>query len=186
MKKYLHGFDFGNNPLVNLGTVEGVSISDTQFGYVGGLDQALASTSDVAFRTIMTVRGDDIYETNGTYQLKLSFHYGGYSHFISTRHNGFSNGNGIDFYTCDGTSAPAFPSNVVHCASMENGMLGIGGVKSPTCSLDIGGDKLRLRTPKTPSSATDTGNAGDFCWDSSYFYVCVATNTWKRFALSSW
>ena len=29
-------------------------------------------------------------------------------------------------------------------------------------------------------------DAGDICWDSNYVYICVATNTWKRAALSSW
>ena len=38
----------------------------------------------------------------------------------------------------------------------------------------------------TPSSATDTGKAGSIQYDSSYFYVCIATNTWRRVAISSW
>lgn len=57
---------------------------------------------------------------------------------------------------------------------------------SPTCKLDIDSDKIRLRTAKTPSSASDTGNAGDICWDSNYVYICVATNTWKRSAIATW
>ncbi len=60
------------------------------------------------------------------------------------------------------------------------------GTTSPTCALDINSNKFRVRTAKTPSSATDTGNAGDICWDSSYIYVCTATNTWVRAALSTW
>ncbi len=36
-----------------------------------------------------------------------------------------------------------------------------------------------------PSSASDTGTAGQIAFDSTHFYVCVATNTWKRAALSS-
>jgi hypothetical protein len=39
---------------------------------------------------------------------------------------------------------------------------------------------------KTPASAADTGAAGEVCWDANYLYVCVATDTWKRVALSSW
>lgn len=38
----------------------------------------------------------------------------------------------------------------------------------------------------TPSSASDTGTAGDIAWDSDYMYVCVATNTWKRINLHNW
>lgn len=43
----------------------------------------------------------------------------------------------------------------------------------------------RLST-RTPASATATGVQGEVCWDASYLYVCVATNTWKRTAISSW
>ncbi|CAB4131065.1 hypothetical protein UFOVP133_42 [uncultured Caudovirales phage] len=38
----------------------------------------------------------------------------------------------------------------------------------------------------TPASATATGIAGTVTWDSSYIYVCVATNTWKRTAITTW
>jgi hypothetical protein len=51
---------------------------------------------------------------------------------------------------------------------------------------DVNGNLLRLRTANTPASATAAGEAGDICWDSNYVYVCVATNTWKRSALSTW
>lgn len=37
-----------------------------------------------------------------------------------------------------------------------------------------------------PSTASSTGLAGTFAYDSSYFYVCTATDTWKRVALSTW
>jgi hypothetical protein len=52
--------------------------------------------------------------------------------------------------------------------------------------LDIDSDKIRLRSSNTPSSASDTGAVGEICWDSNYIYVCVATNTWKRSAISTW
>jgi hypothetical protein len=67
----------------------------------------------------------------------------------------------------------------------SSGNLGIG-TSSPTAVLDVNANKMRLRTAKTPSSATDTGNAGDICWDSSYLYICTATNTWRRIAHASW
>ncbi|GAN53198.1 hypothetical protein Tasa_007_043 [Tanticharoenia sakaeratensis NBRC 103193] len=37
----------------------------------------------------------------------------------------------------------------------------------------------------TPSSSSSTCTTGQFTDDSNYHYVCVATNTWKRVALSS-
>jgi len=40
-----------------------------------------------------------------------------------------------------------------------------------------------VSTPASPSSA---GNAGDLAYDTTYFYVCVAPNTWLRTLLSTW
>jgi|TARA_R100000482_G_scaffold29829_1_gene9584 hypothetical protein len=48
------------------------------------------------------------------------------------------------------------------------------------------GDSIVIGTSRTPSSATDTGVQGEICWDANYIYVCTATNTWKRVALSTW
>jgi len=45
---------------------------------------------------------------------------------------------------------------------------------------------FRITNSQTPASASTTGTAGTICWDTSYIYVCTATNTWKRAALSTW
>lgn len=37
-----------------------------------------------------------------------------------------------------------------------------------------------------PAAASDACAAGSVSWDSAYLYVCIATNTWKRSALSTW
>ena len=50
-----------------------------------------------------------------------------------------------------------------------DGDVGIG-TTSPTTKLDINNDKFRVRTAKTPASATAAGDAGDICWDSNYVY----------------
>lgn len=67
----------------------------------------------------------------------------------------------------------------------RDGNVGIGA-SNPTALLDVNSNTLRLRTPKTPASATDTGNTGDIAWDTDYIYVCVAANTWKRVAIATW
>lgn len=46
--------------------------------------------------------------------------------------------------------------------------------------------QLNIAVTTTPASATATGVKGTIVWDAGYIYVCVATNTWKRAALSSW
>jgi hypothetical protein len=65
------------------------------------------------------------------------------------------------------------------------GRVGIG-TSSPSTLLDVNSDTVRLRTARTPASATATGTAGEICWDANYIYVCTATDTWRRTALSSW
>lgn len=37
-----------------------------------------------------------------------------------------------------------------------------------------------------PASASATGAGGDWAVDGDYIYVCTATDTWKRAALSTW
>ena len=37
-----------------------------------------------------------------------------------------------------------------------------------------------------PASAAATGNQGDMAWDADYIYVCTATDTWKRVAITTW
>ena len=65
------------------------------------------------------------------------------------------------------------------------GNVGIG-TTSPTTLLDVNADTVRVRTARTPASASATGTTGEICWDSDYIYVCTATNTWKRTAIATW
>jgi hypothetical protein len=37
-----------------------------------------------------------------------------------------------------------------------------------------------------PASATALGAQGELATDANYIYVCTATNTWKRVAISTW
>lgn len=55
-----------------------------------------------------------------------------------------------------------------------------------TLSLTTSNNKIVLGASRTPASAGATGVAGEVCWDANYIYVCTASNTWKRAALSTW
>lgn len=50
----------------------------------------------------------------------------------------------------------------------------------------VAGSKLYVPTSQTPATAAATGTAGQIAWDSNYIYVCVAANTWKRSAITTW
>lgn len=55
-----------------------------------------------------------------------------------------------------------------------------------TGSVSLSGD-LILSSPDTvPATAASTGTKGMISYDSSYIYVCTATNTWKRAAIATW
>lgn len=45
---------------------------------------------------------------------------------------------------------------------------------------------LVISNTGVPASTSSNGLAGTIKFDSSYVYVCIANNTWKRAALSSW
>lgn len=105
---------------------------------------------------------------------------GGISWTIINAGSGASQGAGsLLFYrdSSDGSSA----SMTIN----SSGNVGIG-TTSPSGKLDVNDDHVRIRTSKTPASASATGNEGDIAWDSDYIYVCIATDTWKRTAISTW
>lgn len=58
------------------------------------------------------------------------------------------------------------------------------GASDNASELDINGYSIRIRNSTTKTGGA-AGSVGTICWDSSYIYVCTATNTWKRAALSS-
>lgn len=67
----------------------------------------------------------------------------------------------------------------------------VGGLSTVDMSLDANGNltvssNLAMTSPAVPSSASDTGSVGTVSWDADYIYVCTATDTWKRAALSTW
>lgn len=45
---------------------------------------------------------------------------------------------------------------------------------------------LTVTTSATPATAAATGTTGEVVWDASFVYVCIATNTWKKAAISTW
>ena len=66
-----------------------------------------------------------------------------------------------------------------------NDKVGIN-TKSPSQILDINGDTIRLRSQRTIPASNTFGEAGEICYDQNYIYICVATDTWRRVAISSW
>ncbi|MCX6267099.1 MAG: hypothetical protein NTW16_07040, partial [Bacteroidetes bacterium] len=83
-------------------------------------------------------------------------------------------------------TAPGSTANPTERLRITSVGVGVLTTETPTAALDVNSDRIRLRTAKTPATAASTGYTGDICWDASYIYVCIATNTWKRSAISTW
>jgi hypothetical protein len=62
------------------------------------------------------------------------------------------------------------------------GNYALSGHGHPTSDI-IGWNRFPFKTP--PASFSE-GATGEICWDSSYLYLCVATNLWRRIPHSSW
>ena len=64
-----------------------------------------------------------------------------------------------------------------------------GAIKSSstiTATTSISTPVLNITSSFTPATITSVGVAGQISWDANYVYVCTATNTWRRSALSPW
>lgn len=101
----------------------------------------------------------------------------------------------LPFLAPDGnSSAPGFAfsgqTNVGMYRSSGSLVLAVGG--NPAVTLASGtaiptfhASKVIIESSSTPASSGATGTAGTISWDTSYLYVCVSANTWKRLLLSS-
>ena len=100
---------------------------------------------------------------------------------------------GIEFYSNDVSgNANGVRSDIKAIATDKFGgvKLSFRSAKGSSTTLNeifaIQSDSICLPMNKTISSSTSTGIKGSICWDSNYLYVCVDTNTWKRFKLETW
>jgi hypothetical protein len=100
------------------------------------------------------------------------------------------------FYCPDISASGGTISRAIHTAAGNTQYLGgatrLGDLATnyaefgTTGNLSFTGSALFLPPTKTPASSSASGTAGEFCKDTSYIYVCTATNTWKRVAISTW
>jgi len=111
---------------------------------------------------------DDFGSTQGT--------DGTFSAVINGTSNiGFATANGNAVFNINGTN---------NVAVVSSNLLQIAGSITATGNITASG--LNIVLSNTPASSSSAGVAGQIEWDQNYLYVCVATNTWKRVAISTW
>lgn len=98
----------------------------------------------------------------------------------------------ILFYTGGSDPVPLriFPTTIAiyrttESTSTTNGAFTVAGGVGVAKNVNIGGN-LRFAGGTVPATATSAGTTGDVRYDSSHLYICTATNTWRRTALSTW
>ena len=143
--------------------------------------QSIQDNADVKLR--LTDSGgnlDDIKLTAGT---NITFTAVGASGFTINSSGG--GGSGATVTTDD--TAPSAPSDGDLWWKSDEGRLKVF-YQDPTGSqwIDASPPLAAVVLGNAPSTASSTGSAGDIRYDSGYVYICVATDTWKRAALTTW
>lgn len=95
------------------------------------------------------------------------------SYTTGSTHNTFGSGAVTDFRAFIGR-------NVV---TGGTGLVATNSGTSTSLAVDTTLIGIRVATPAT---ATTACTSGQWSYDSSYFYICVATNSWKRTAIAAW
>lgn len=102
---------------------------------------------------------------------------------------GYNSGPSVDGLinaTAVGYNAKVAANNSLVLGGTGSDAVKVGiGTTTPTQALDVNGNTIRVRQSRTPASSSDACAQGEIAWDGSYIYVCVATNTWMRSALST-
>jgi len=178
----------------------GYGIQDGSFntflGYFSGSTDASASASiALGAEAIVTASNQLVIGSNTGSRYINHAYYG----------SGVSTANPQDFtwQLSPSSGDDKFGASVYHIAGLNTGAgtpgshyfqisSGAGAGTStpavPRTALQIDGVSGLLISPieYTPSSASDTCTAGMTAFDDDYLYRCIATNTWKRAAISTW
>lgn len=174
---FLSGFD-GNGHL-RMRDASASGASAPQIYFVTG-----ANKTGIGYNSA-GVNSELFFTTNGSSRFSIGLAGAVFSSKI------FANGNGasspaICISSSDIDTGLAYISSNTFCAAT-------GGVARMTFSDSLNTSAVRLTTtqlrvtaPTVPATASDTGVAGEIAWDSTYIYICIATNTWKRCLIETW
>lgn len=152
------------------GFYAGTGSGTAGYGMISGASPGVTSDTST-----MWVRGDIFPRGIGGSGYGTSVN-GAY--FTSSVHNSYAwgamNSNVLFMNYSNGTTLPSF-----------SGIPGTIKVATGT-NLTLDADRVIITNSVTPASSAAAGVAGTVCWDASFIYVCTATNTWKRTAITTW
>jgi hypothetical protein len=131
-------------------------------------------------------------DVNGTGRFSGSLYMkspAGVGTFISFTND--SNTTGFDIGHLNGAGAGAYiyqrANQPLIFGTNNANVLTLTGSGAATFSSSVTATQFALSALNTaPATATSTGTLGEVRIDASFIYVCTATNTWKRAAISTW
>ena len=167
--------------------------SDPNTGiYRPGSDQVAISTGGTARLFVNSAGNVGVGTTSPSNALHVNSGATGTSAVLESTGSGtylnFKNSSGSGVYVGAVSTSFFVETNGSERARIDGSGRLLVGTSTDTggALLQVNGNRIRVATAKTPASASDTGAAGEICWDANYIYVCTATNTWKRTAISTW
>jgi hypothetical protein len=171
----------------------GGDLTSTSTGSFGTVNTNIIENTDgssVAFNSNASL-ADNIKAIFGAGSDLQIYHNGSHSYIDDVGTGNLfirSNGNGVGIRTENDSDMAEF----VRGGAVNLYYNAVKKFETTTTGINVIGttetDKFRVTTPTVPTASTSSGTAGDIAWDTTYLYVCVASNTWKRVELNitSW
>lgn len=162
-------------------TIGGTSLSSVSGGYTTTISSGTTSfaAGPTGAPTFTVTRAGALTATSATI-----------SGSVSANTLTMTGGSGIGSLTSDSglefndTDAPATITKI-YSGGLIGTYAGAEAWRITTATGEATFPTLLLSTG-TPASAGAVGTTGTIKWDANYIYICTATNTWKRAAISTW
>lgn len=199
--------DAGRNVIAGLGSLSAVSVGNLSLANV---KYATLDTGPLAGHTITSSRGN---LQTGTFAGVKPNDILGYYNAVAYTGNGTGSGTAnsfsqtarIDMYATGANLAYGLGGNIAFWTAQDGahgalgGDIGTGGQNSVAQAIGIENDQSTrvfgnlLVAPSAsasqssykPASSSGAGTPGQIAWDSTYLYICVSANSWRRVALGS-
>jgi hypothetical protein len=169
--------------MVGLGNVENTALSTSTFN-IGTTSIQYNRASASQTLTGVSIDGNAGTVTNGFYT-SSSFNLG----TTSVAVNRASATQSLTGVNIDG-SAGSVPASGITGTTLASGVTGssltsVGTLTSLSVTNNISTVSGMFSAPLATKTSTSAGTAGQVAWDANYIYICTATNTWKRVALTA-
>lgn len=158
-----------------LNILDGVTATAAELNILDGVTASTADLNLIDVTTLGLTAPSEAVTTDATGHVK----------FPDSKSLYFGNGGDLEFLH-DGSKS------IIRQAGTGNLELQYGlnsKLEVSSTGVDVTGrmvaDNVRI-TIGSEINPTDSGTAGDLHFSSTYIYVCVATDTWKRVAISTW